>query len=590
MTVESAFVLLIGLLATTLFVTERLRVDVVAMLVMVSFISAGIISPEQGISGFSNPATVTVAAMFVLAAALEKTGALDSVAALIMRLSGKSLFRATFLLMTSVGFISAFVNNTAAVAVFLPITLELSRRANISPSKLLIPLSFASLFGGACTLIGTSTNVLVSTLSVQHGDKAFAMFEMAPLGLIMAAAGMIYMLTFGLWILPKRRSTRSVEAEYALEPYLTEVVLGEPCESIGKNLVEAPLLREHDLDILEIQRGRLRIRHPSSMTVLEDGDRLRVRCTLDSLQTLPAVPGVELHPLTKSTEGDDFQFMEAVLAPNSSLCGETLQSINFRERFKATAVALRRHGKNQHSKLGSAILHAGDVLLIAATSEARDLVKRSGDFVLCSEITQRTNRQHLALFSVSILIGVVLLTSFNVLPIVASALLGCAILTLAGAVTPDEVYEAIDWKVIMLLGGMLTLGQAMQESGTDKFLAQGLEGLAGAFGPWLLVSALYLITSLLTEVLSNNATAVLLVPVAFSAAESIGIDPKPLLMAITFAASASFMTPVGYQTNTLVYGPGQYKYADYLKVGTPLNLLFWIIASFMIPILWPFHV
>ena len=589
MTPEIAFILLVGFVAVYLFITEKLRVDVVALLVMVTFISTGVLSPTQGIAGFSNPATVTVAAMFVLAAALQKTGALNFAAEAIIRLAGRSTWRVAGVLMLSIAFISGFINNTAAVAVFLPVTIELARKANVSASKLLIPLSFASLFGGVCTLIGTSTNILVSTLSVQHGDKPIGMFEMAPLGLIMAVVGLVYMLLIGIRLLPEHRQVQSLEDNFDVGPYLTEVGLTEECQSIGLRLTDAAFARELGVDVLEIQRGDQRVNAPDGETILAAGDLLRIHCSLETLNVLRELPGVEIHPLRKSSSGPEVHFLEAVVAPGSVLVGHTLKTINFRERFKCTAVALRRHGRTLHTKLGNIRLQSGDVLLVADSPEAVTRIQNHRDFVLVSQVEMPRSRQHLALPSVVILGLVVVAVSLEIAPVVVAALLGCAALVLSGAITADEVYQAIDWSVIMLLGGMLTLGAAIQESGADKVLSNWLLGVAGDFGPWFLLSAFYLITSLLTEALSNNATAVLLVPVAFSSAATLGVDPRPFLMAITFAASASFMTPVGYQTNTLVYGPGQYRFADYLKVGTPLNILFWLLASALIPVFWPFH-
>lgn len=587
MTPEIAFVLLVGFLTVVLFVTEKLRVDVVALLVMVTFIGSGVLTPTQGIAGFSNPATVTVAAMFVLAAALRHTEALDSLADLILRLSGESLWRAATVLMVTISIISAFINNTAAVAVFLPVAMEVSRRAKLSPSKLLIPLSFASLFGGVCTLIGTSTNILVSTLAVQHGEEPVGMFEMAPLGLLLALVGISYMLLVGIRLLPARGKPHSLEMAYDGGPYLTEVTITEEYPAVGRRLLEVPLVAEKDLEILEIQRGQERIRHPDSHTVLQTGDLLRIRCCLHTLSSLRTTTGVRLHPLKEEQARPSF--LEAVVAPGSSLTGHTLKSINFRDRFGCTAVALRRRGQTQSTKLGTARLRGGDVLLVAEAREGHSRIRASRDFVLVSRVEMSHSRRHLAVPSAMILAVVVGLVAFDVVPVVVASLMGCAALILAGSITPDEVYEAIDWSVIMLLGGMLTLGAAVEESGADKLLAQGLLSVAGDHGPWFLLSMFYLVTSLLTEGLSNNATAVLLVPIAFSASDALGVDSRPFLMAITFAASASFMTPVGYQTNTLVYGPGQYRFSDYLKVGTPLNLLFWLIATFLIPVFWPFQ-
>lgn len=585
MTPEISFTLLVCLITVGLFISERLRVDLVAALAMTCFLVSGILTPEQGIAGFSNPATVTVAALFVLSAGLHRTGALTGLTGLLMRIGKGSPWRATVALMVMMVILSGFINNTAAVAIFLPITVRLARECGLSPSKLLMPLSFASLFGGACTLIGTSTNILVSSIAKDHGLRAFGMFEMAPLGLLLAVCGMLYMLAVGIPLLPSTGEETDLEEEFELAPYLCELILLPDSPNCGKTIEEAPLTQELDLDILELRRAGYNHWNPTAEFRLEPGDLLRVRCSVRLLMAQAKAQGVAFKT---EEERSDRVYVEAVVAPGSSLVGHSLRSYRFRERFPATAIALRRQQSIQHSRLASARLQVGDVLLLATHTAVLGRLRRHPAFVLVSQLEAVEDRGRLKWWAVATLLGVVLLSALNLLPIVVAALLGCAVMLTLGCLTPDEAYEAIDWKVIILLGGMLTLGAAVQETGAALLIAETLVGLVGELGPWVAVSAFYLVTSFLTEALSNSATAVLLAPVAIVAAESLQVDPRPFLMAITFAASSSFMSPVGYQTNTMIHGPGRYRFSDFLRVGLPLNLLFWVLATVLIPRIWPF--
>ncbi|MCA9796651.1 MAG: SLC13 family permease, partial [Candidatus Eremiobacteraeota bacterium] len=471
MTVEIFFTLVMAAATVVLFVTEKFRVDVVAALTMTAFLVSGIITPEQGISGFSNPATVTVAAMFILSAGLYRTGALDNLAALIARAGGSSPWLTALSLMLVVGVISAFINNTAAVAIFLPVTFDLARRCKISPSKLLIPLSFASLFGGACTLVGTSTNVLVSSIAKNHGLQPFGMFEMAPLGLLLAAFGIAYMLTIGMPLLPSTREPENLEGEFELAPYLCEIVVAADSQSCGHPLATAPLIQEQDLDVLEVRRQGQNFWNPSGDFVLQAADVLRVRCAVHDLMA-----SAQHHGVSFRAEGpgsvEERAFVEAVVGPGSPLIGHSLSSYRFRERFPASAIALRRSDTIRHSRLAATRLRVGDVLLLATKQEAVDRLRNDPAFVLVSEVNHQEDRRRLMLPALAIMVLVVALAALDLLPIVVSSILGCALMLLIGCLKPDEAYAAIDWKVIVLLGGMLTLGTAMEETGAARLLAE----------------------------------------------------------------------------------------------------------------------
>ncbi|MBI3995562.1 MAG: SLC13 family permease [Nitrospirae bacterium] len=592
MTFEMILVLGLVLLSVILFATEKLPVDLVALIIMALLLSTGLVTPEDGISGFSNTATVTVGAMFVLSAALYKTGAVNFIGVSLAAIGKHSFWLALIILMVGIGMLSAFINNTAAVAVFLPITLGLAREINVSPSKLLMPLSFASMFGGVCTLIGTSTNILVSSIVERHGEPAFTMFEFTPLGLVLFGAGLLYVITVVRFI-PNRRTPGDLTQTYGMGDYLTEIVLLPEAKTVGKTIQDSPLIRDVEIAIMDVFRNGQPIRPLSFGTVLEAGDVLRVHCNVEKIRQLQERAGIRLRsdpkPLKGTLESGEPVLVEAVIAPNSPIEGRTLRQTRFFQRFNAAALAIRHRGEVMHEQLETTRLQAGDVLLLEVRRENLDELKERQAFIFVTEVGLPEFRKHKILPAVAIVSGVVLTAALGIFPIVVSAIIGSVLLILTKCITLEEAYTAIDWKVIFLLAGVLTLGIALEKTGAAALISNLLIGTIGAFGPVAIVSALYLLTSLLTEMMSNNATAALLAPIAIVTAESLGLDARPFLMAVTYAASASFMTPVGYQTNTLIYGAGQYKFSDFLRVGTPLNILFWLLATILIPYFWPFH-
>lgn len=592
MSISMIIVLAVLVLAVVLFVTEKLRVDLVALLVMGLLLISGIISPTQGLAGFSNSATVTVGSMFVLGAGLFKTGSVSFLADFANSVFKRGFWFGIISVMVLVAVLSAFINNTPVIAIFLPILLGVSRETGISASKILMPVSFASMFGGVCTLIGTSTNILVSSIAEKNGLPPFSMFEFAPLGLIMFATGTAYLLLVGIRMIPVRRGTGDLVEEFAMNEYLTEIVLLPGATSVGKAIKNAPLVHEIDVSILSIHRGDDVIQLPSPDEVLQENDVLLIRCDIDKIRTLQEREYVQFKAQHKW--GDDtvalnqYRLLEAIIEPNSNLIASTLKDSFFREKYGATVLAIRHGGKLLREKLSDTVLSAGDVLLIEIEQDRIGAFRRSGEFIVTSEMESVEFRRNKAIFAIVIVAGVVIAASLNLAPIVVTALVGAIALVLSGCITLEEAYAAIEWKIIFLLAGVLSLGVALEQSGTAKLISSNMISYVGAYGLIALVSAFYLLTSLLTETMSNNATAALLAPIAIATAASLGVSPTPFLIAITFAASASFMTPVGYQTNTMIYGPGQYRFTDFIKIGTPLNIMFWILATIMIPYFWSF--
>ena len=587
MTLEIALVLGLALSAIILFATERLPVDLTAMILLGAMLLSGIITPQEAISGFSNPATVTVGAMFVLSAGLFKTGAVNLLAGTLGRVSRISFSLLLLVMMLIVGTLSAVINNTAAVAIFLPIVLGVARESGISAGRLLMPLSFASMFGGVCTLIGTSTNILVSSIAERHGLAPIGMFEMTGLGLIFFAAGSLYMLLIGVRLIPDRGGPAD-RAVFGSGDYQIEIVLEAEARSVGTVLSESPLLQDVAIRGVEVFRDGKLVQEADEHLLLQAGDHLKVRCDLENLRKLRARRGIALRHESGEGPSEEAVLVEAVVAPRSTLDGRSLKQARFRSRYGLTALAVRHRGVVMRENLETLPLRAGDVLLFEVEKEHLEQLREDRTFVLVSQVGLPLFRRSRMLIAIAIMTAVVLAAATGTVPIVTGAIVGCILMVLSRCLNLEEAYNAINWQVIFLLAGVLTLGTALEKTGAAHLLGNFLVESVGAWGPLVLMSGLYLVTSLLTEMMSNNATAALLAPIAIAAAEGLHIDSRPLLMAITFAASASFMTPVGYQTNTLIYGPGQFRYADFLRIGTPLNILFWILATLFIPQFWPF--
>ncbi|MBS4035791.1 MAG: sodium-coupled transporter [Ignavibacterium sp.] len=592
MTLDIIIVIAIVIGAAVLFATEKLPVDMTAILVMAVLLLTGIITPEEGISGFSNTATVTVAAMFILSAALNKTGAVLFVGEMASKMFKYNFWLGVVLMMISVGVLSAFINNTPVVAVFIPVVLRIAAANQFSASKILMPLSFASMFGGVCTLIGTSTNILVSSIAVQYNQPAFSMFEFTSLGMLFFGAGLIYMILIGIRMIKPNDIPADLTQKYSMSNYLTDIVLLPEAKSVGQRLIESALVKELEIDILDVVRDGKRLLRPTSEIVFEAGDMLRVRCDVKKIQELKDRVGVKLKSNLKLQDEDfqaeDLLLVESIIAPNSRLIGKTIKSSRFRNLYRANALALRHSGQLYHTEFINIPLKPGDALLLEVRKENLEDLKRDPDFVLVSGVDLPKYRKSKIIPALIIVAGVIVTATLNITPIMISAIVGSILLVLTKCISLEETYRAIEWNIVFLLGGILSLGIALEKTGAALLLANNIVSIIGFLGPVAIVAAFYLITSLLTEIMSNNASAVLLAPIAIAVAESMGISARPLLMAVTFAASASFMTPVGYQTNTMIFGVGQYKFSDFIKIGGPLNLIFWILATIFIPILFPF--
>lgn len=588
-------ILLIG--AFVLFVTEIISVDLVALLVMTALVLFGVISPEEGISGFSNKATITVAFMFVLSAALLKTGALQVLA---LRLSG--IFKTNFylgmgLLMFLIAFFSAFVNNTPVVAIFIPIIIQIANVSKLSVTKMLIPLSFASIFGGTCTLIGTSTNLLVNGIAEKAGIPTIGMFDMTLMGSILLFTGIIYMLLVGIKLLPQRKNEQDLEAKFHMRNYLTQIALLPNSEPVNKSIMNSTLLKDLDIDIIEVSRNQEKYMLPAGDFILQANDVLKIRCNIEKIKSLKdKIKIMSESPLTIAD--NDFKeknstLVELVITSNSAFEGKTLKDVDFRRRFRGIPLAIMHREEVVNEDVYKTQLKAGDVILAEIKNhyilELKKMeAQQEAPFVLLSENNMTDFDKKKFSIVISVILTIIVLAAFNVIDIMVGAITGVIALVLTKCISMKEIYQSINWKIVFLLAGSISFGIALNNTGLDVRIANTIIHNLGAWGPIAIISGLYLLTSVTTEFISNTATAALLTPIAIVTATNLGLDPMPFLMTIMFAASASFITPIGYQTNTMVYSAGGYKFRDFIKTGLPLSILYWIIASLLIPYFFPF--
>ena len=585
-----AFTILLGVLV--IFMLDLYPIDFVAFCIMALILVLGPIlgvTPKEAISGFSSSATITILAMFVLSAGIYRTGVVNALAQQMVRLAGASEIRQLLTVMIVVAPISAFINNTAAVAILIPSVITLAREHNRAPSKLLIPLSYFSQLAGAITLIGTATNILGSTLTAQEGYGSFGMFEFAPVGVFIFITGALYLLFIGRKLLPERRTAQQVTDNYLIKEYLTEVIVPNGSQLIGNSVVDSRIREEFDIHVLEIVRDGQKVDHPLADKMLGAGDILFIKTNTAQLLKIKQVKGLEIESEIRlgdrNLTGNQRGLLEVVIGPNSDLIGGTLESTNFRYHYNCTVIAIRKHGALIQERLSQVSLNFGDTLLLRGSVEALEQIKREPGFIVTEELKQEEFRREKIPVALAIIAGVVILAAMGQ-PILVTAVAGSVLMVLTGVLQVNELHEAIRWDVIFLLAGIIPLGLALQRTGAAQLLADLATGSAQYVPPLVVLSIFYLTTVVLAEFISHSAAVVIMIPVGLAAAGSLGLDPRAFALASMFAASMSFSTPVGYQTNAMVYGPGGYKFLDYTKVGAPLSLLMAIATPFFIYLIW----
>jgi di/tricarboxylate transporter len=597
------FVILAATIA--LFVSDRLRLDIVAMLSLLALSLSGVLTTGEALAGFSDPIVLMIAGLFVVSGGLFRTGVASHLGRVLADVAGQSRMRLTAVLMLTAGLLSGFMSSTGTVAVMLPATVTLAWNAGISPSKLLIPLSFASLLGGMLTLIGTPPNIVVANQLASEGLPPFAFFDFTPIGVVMLVAGIGFMLLFGSRLLPERASaggdpnadgTPSLSASELAHGYrvgeLAVLRVRSSSPLIGRSLADAQVRRRYGVTILRVRSRSLRDSVPWSRAaagVLRVGDVLDVQGSPEAIESLQRQEA--LAPLDDPRERTPLRMAEVLLTPRSRLIGQTLADARFRERYGVHVVSVRRLGDVLEADLAQVPLRFGDTLLVTGPASRIDLLrKEAGDFVVVAQGRNDGREAGLsrrAYVAVSVMVGMMVLLTFELVPPVTSVLLAAVLMVLVGALNVEEAYRSINWESVVLIAGILPMATALEKTGGMQLVVDQLGPLA-AFGPLVMAGALFVITSTLSQIISNTATTVLVAPIAFRTALDMDVSPYPFLMIVAIAASTAFATPIASPVNTLVLGPGEYRFADFFRAGVALQVVILVLALLLVPLLFPF--
>jgi di/tricarboxylate transporter len=590
MTFPILLLLIILTIALLLFWFEWISPDVTALGVLLALIVLGLVPLDQAFTGFGSDTVMLLLGLLIMTAALMRTGVMEVVGRKFMQFTSKNPARLLPATMLAVGLLSAVINNTAAAALFLPVILGLTQRSKLNASRLLMPMAFAAILASSVTLVSTSTNVVVSGLMTQAGLPPIGMFELTPVGIPVLAVGLLYMAFFGQRLIPERPAPETLTETFGLRPFLAELRITPGSALTGNTLAQSGLGRDFDLTVLAIIREKRRELDPSADTILEAGDKLLAEGSSESILKIKDVPGIDIQADAKFSDldlqGDGLGLAEVVLLPGSPFIGRTPKGLQMRERYQIQVLAINRRTGMIRSKIADTRLQLGDVLLVQGNQKQLAVLQSENDFdVLGVVAAQRFNRKQAWLVG-GIFAGALLLGSLKLVPLPAAMLLGALLVFVTGCITPEDAYRQVDWKVLILIGSMLGLGVAMQSTGTAEYLAGRLTALAGRWNPLWLLTGFFALTVLLTQPMSNQAAAAVVIPVALQTATQLGLNPRTFAMMIAIAASTSYLTPLE-PACLMVYGPGRYRFIDFLKVGGLLTVLVYLLAIFLTPLLWP---
>lgn len=599
-------IFVVGLLTLTVisFVREKIPTELTALIAYCVLLLGSQLPfpntlPKLGelMEVFANPGTLAIAAMFILSAALEKSGAIEGLSRMLAGLAKYGYWVVVSAMMLLVGFISAWMNNTPVVVIFMPVVLSLARKSGIPASRLLIPLSYSSVLGGMCTLVGTSTNIVGSTVLQRLGFEPLHMFEFTWLGVPMLLVGVVYVALLGQKLLPERASLTAILSEEERKEYFAEAFVRAGSPLVGKSAQEAGLLKGRGIRVMEIIRDEVALKGDLKTQPLEAGDRLVLSCRPSGFVHATQIGGLQLAGEAgqglETIAAHEGTIVEGVIGPRSALVGKTIRELNFRQRFRMVLLAIHRHGVNMRESIDSLTFEPGDTLLMMGTDQAREQIRRSDDILLLDRPpTPMQNYRRKAPIVLAAFAAIVLVSSFELMPIHAAAIIGVAVVLITGCIQPKDAYASIDWSILLLIVCMLGIGQAMETTGADALLAKSLLHLSHlGFSPQvsyvITLAVIGFVTVLMTEFLSNNACAVLMIPIAVEVGNAMGVDPRGLAMMVVVCSSIGFATPIGYQTNTYVYSVGGYRFKDFIIFGVPLNILCWMICCVAIPMVWP---
>ena len=589
MTMDIMICLAILAVAVILFSWDHVPADVVALGVLLSVIVTGLLPAEEALSGFGSGTVVMILGFFIMTAALSQTGIVDTVGQWILTRAGGRPFVLIAVVMVSVSLLSAFISNTAATAFFIPVVLGIAARVGTSPSRLLLPLAFASILTSSVTLISTSTNIVISELMVRAGQAPMGMFELAPAGIPIAVIGIAYMLTLGLELMPHRARDAAPSDEVGNRDYAADLIVSEGSPLIGMRLEESPVGKDTGFKVVRLLRANKPVTGKATAT-LEAGDVIVAEGRRRDLLKVKDITGLELkadvHLADDGDEEEERAIVEGVLMPDSPLIGHTLRSAEFYERYGLKVLGLNRAGFRMPRRLSRIRMRLGDVLLLQGRAEDVKELERGNLFNIFGGVdTERLRTSHAAL-AVTIFAAVLLAITVNALSMPVAALGGAFLMMLTGCISPEDAYRRVEWKVLILIGALLSLGAAMEATGTGRFLATQLIALVGGGSPLLLLTCFFGLTVALTQPMSNQAAAIVVVPIAFETARQLGLNPRSFAMMIAIAASCSYLTPLE-PSSLMVYGPGKYRFMDFVKVGFPLTFLIYAVALLLVPVFWP---